>query len=85
MNVVCTGGGRFVEFQGTAESQPFDRTELDARLGQVPERGHLGVAVGTGKPGSSGRSSARSATHASPSAVVVSITPLTHALQEPTA
>jgi ribonuclease PH len=36
MNVVCTGGGRFVEVQGTAESQPFDRTELDALLGQVP-------------------------------------------------
>jgi ribonuclease PH len=35
-NVVCTGGGRFVEVQGTAESQPFDRTELDALLGQVP-------------------------------------------------
>src|SRR3569833_2454426 len=29
MNVVCTGGGRFVEVQGTAEGQPFDRAELD--------------------------------------------------------
>ena len=36
MNVVCTGGGRFLEVQGTAESQLFDRTELDALLGQVP-------------------------------------------------
>jgi ribonuclease PH len=36
MNVVCTGGGRFVEVQGTAESGSFDRTELDALLGQVP-------------------------------------------------
>ena len=36
MNVVCTGSGRFVEVQGTAESQSFDRTELDALLGQVP-------------------------------------------------
>jgi ribonuclease PH len=36
MNVVCTGDGRFVEVQGTAEGQPFDRTELDALLGQVP-------------------------------------------------
>src|SRR6187401_2555891 len=25
MNVVCTGDGRFVEVQGTAEGQPFDR------------------------------------------------------------
>jgi ribonuclease PH len=32
MNVVCTGDGRFVEVQGTAEGQPFDRTELDALL-----------------------------------------------------
>jgi hypothetical protein len=38
-NVVCTGDGRFVEVQGTAESQPFDRTELDALLGQVPQPG----------------------------------------------
>ncbi|MFG2001988.1 ribonuclease PH [Spirillospora sp. NPDC048911] len=30
MNVVCTGDGRFVEVQGTAEGQPFDRAELDA-------------------------------------------------------
>jgi ribonuclease PH len=32
MNVVCTGDGRFVEVQGTAEGQPFDRTELDVLL-----------------------------------------------------
>ncbi|WAX79798.1 ribonuclease PH [Streptomyces sp. KMM 9044] len=32
MNVVCTGDGRFVEVQGTAEAQPFDRTELNALL-----------------------------------------------------
>jgi ribonuclease PH len=32
MNVVCTGDGRFVEVQGTAEGQPFDRAELDALL-----------------------------------------------------
>ncbi|MFB0619738.1 ribonuclease PH [Streptomyces sp. AGS-58] len=32
MNVVCTGDGRFVEVQGTAEAQPFARTELDALL-----------------------------------------------------
>jgi ribonuclease PH len=32
MNVVCTGDGRFVEVQGTAEGQPFDRAELGALL-----------------------------------------------------
>ncbi|MFG1805903.1 ribonuclease PH [Streptomyces sp. NPDC049040] len=32
MNIVCTGDGRFVEVQGTAEGQPFDRAELDALL-----------------------------------------------------
>ncbi|HEV2426785.1 MAG TPA: ribonuclease PH, partial [Acidimicrobiales bacterium] len=32
MNVVMTGGGQFVEVQGTAEGQPFGRGELDAML-----------------------------------------------------
>jgi ribonuclease PH len=32
MNVVCTGDGRFVEVQGTAEGAPFDRAELGALL-----------------------------------------------------
>ncbi len=32
MNVVCTGDGRFVEVQGTAEGEPFNRTELDSLL-----------------------------------------------------
>jgi len=32
MNVVCTGGGRFIEVQGTAEGAPFDRAELDSLL-----------------------------------------------------
>ncbi|WP_420168768.1 ribonuclease PH [Streptomyces violaceoruber] len=32
MNIVCTGDGRFVEVQGTAEGAPFDRTELGALL-----------------------------------------------------
>jgi ribonuclease PH len=32
MNVVCTGDGRFVEVQGTAEGLPFDRAQLDALL-----------------------------------------------------
>jgi ribonuclease PH len=37
MNIVCTGDGRFIEVQGTAEGAPFDRSELDALL-------NLGVA-----------------------------------------
>ena len=32
MNVVVTGSGAFVEVQGTAEGNPFDRAELDALL-----------------------------------------------------
>ena len=32
MNVVMTGGGGFVEVQGTAEGQPFSRAQLDALL-----------------------------------------------------
>jgi ribonuclease PH len=32
MNVVMTGGGRFVEVQGTAEGLPFSRSELDELL-----------------------------------------------------
>jgi ribonuclease PH len=29
MNIVCTGDGRFIEVQGTAEGQPFTRAEMD--------------------------------------------------------
>ena len=32
MNVVCSGDGRFIEVQGTAEGQPFDRKALDELL-----------------------------------------------------
>jgi ribonuclease PH len=32
MNVVCTGDGRFIELQGTAEGEPFTRAETDALL-----------------------------------------------------
>jgi ribonuclease PH len=32
MNIVLTAGGRFVELQGTAESEPFDETKLSAML-----------------------------------------------------
>ncbi len=38
MNVVMTGEGRFVEVQGTAEGEPFDRTMLDSLLG-LAEKG----------------------------------------------
>ena len=33
MNVVMTGGGKYVEVQGTAEGEPFDRELLDELLG----------------------------------------------------
>jgi ribonuclease PH len=29
MNVVCTGDGRFIELQGTAEREPFSRPQMD--------------------------------------------------------
>jgi len=32
MNVVMTGGGAFVEVQGTAEERPFTQAQLDAML-----------------------------------------------------
>ncbi len=32
MNVICTGDGRFVEVQGTAEREPFGRELLDELL-----------------------------------------------------
>ncbi len=32
MNLVCTGDGRFIEVQGTAEGSPFSRQELDMLL-----------------------------------------------------
>ncbi len=37
MNIVKTGDGRFIEVQGTAEGQPFDRASLDALLGLAEE------------------------------------------------
>jgi ribonuclease PH len=33
MNVVMTGSGKFIEVQGTAETHPFTRAELDMLLG----------------------------------------------------
>jgi len=38
MNFVMTGGGGFVEVQGTAEREPFSKTELD-RLADLAARG----------------------------------------------
>jgi ribonuclease PH len=32
MNVVCTGKGKFIELQGTAEREPFSREEMDEML-----------------------------------------------------
>lgn len=32
MNVVCTGDGRFIEVQGTAERAPFSREQMDSLL-----------------------------------------------------
>jgi ribonuclease PH len=32
MNVVCTGDGRFIEIQGTAEREPFSRAQMDSLL-----------------------------------------------------
>jgi ribonuclease PH len=39
MNVVCTGDGRFIEVQGTAEGQPFTREQMDELL----ELGRKGI------------------------------------------
>ena len=38
MNVVLTGGGKYIEVQGTAEAEPFDRSELDGLL-SLAEKG----------------------------------------------
>jgi ribonuclease PH len=38
MNVVCTGDGRFIELQGTAEREPFSRSQMD-ELVAIASRG----------------------------------------------
>jgi ribonuclease PH len=38
MNIVKTGSGKFIEVQGTAESQPFDHAALDSLL-QLADQG----------------------------------------------
>ncbi|HYW69814.1 MAG TPA: ribonuclease PH [Pyrinomonadaceae bacterium] len=40
MNIVCTGDGRFIEVQGTAEGLPFTRAQMDSLL----ELGEKGIA-----------------------------------------
>ena len=37
MNVVCTGDGRFIEVQGTAEREPFSRSQMDDLLSLAGE------------------------------------------------
>jgi ribonuclease PH len=37
MNVVCTGDGRFIEVQGTAEREPFSREQMDSLLALATE------------------------------------------------
>lgn len=32
MNIVCTGAGKFIEIQGTAEREPFSREQMDQML-----------------------------------------------------
>lgn len=41
MNVVCTGDGRFIEVQGTAEGSPFTREQMDALL----DLGRKGIEI----------------------------------------
>jgi ribonuclease PH len=38
MNIVCTGAGKFIEIQGTAEHAPFTRDQMDEMLA-VAEKG----------------------------------------------
>lgn len=63
MNVVMTGGGAFVEVQGTGEDRPFSRQELDQLLGlgekgiyeliatQKEVLGAIALKIPTGQPG----------------------------------
>ncbi len=38
MNIVCTGSGKFIEIQGTAERAPFNREQMDEML-ELAEKG----------------------------------------------
>ena len=43
MNIICTGDGRFIEVQGTAEREPFSRQQMD-QLFQLANKG-IGVLI----------------------------------------
>jgi ribonuclease PH len=43
MNIICTGDGRFIEVQGTAEREPFSRQQMD-QLFELANKG-IGVLV----------------------------------------
>lgn len=47
MNIVCTGDGRFIEVQGTAEREPFSRSQMDDLL-ELARRG-IATLVGLQK------------------------------------
>lgn len=47
MNIVCTGDGRFIEIQGTAEREPFSRTQMDQLL--VLAAGGIETLIGVQK------------------------------------
>jgi ribonuclease PH len=49
MNFVKTGDGRFIELQGTAEGQPFDRRALDALM-ELADNELLDIFLGRQKP-----------------------------------
>jgi ribonuclease PH len=38
MNIVCTGSGKFIEIQGTAERAPFNRDQMNEML-ELAEQG----------------------------------------------
>ncbi len=38
MNIVCTGAGKFIEIQGTAEREPFNREQMNIML-ELAEKG----------------------------------------------
>jgi ribonuclease PH len=45
MNVVCTGDGRFIEVQGTAEREPFSRAQMDSLIALAEKGIHSLVAI----------------------------------------
>jgi len=47
MNIVMTGAGKFIEIQGTAEKEPFSKSEMNSLLG-LAEKG-IGEIIGIQK------------------------------------